>query len=177
MKPPWIDQGWSMVAGALANRGVHPPPTTSRPSLPSRCGCTPDCLRSPRPAATPLAGFQSLSLPLPRRARKRVARLPAKHPARPVRSLARSRARALSSPFLPYRVLRSRPPTRPTPPVNGDDALPHPLGVDTENRRRPRACSRRLSYAATAITFAGKSSGAAGKPGLTLQGAVCVRPR
>lgn len=58
MKPPWTDQGWSLVAGALANRGVHPPPTTSRPSLPSRCGCTPDCLRSP----PPLSRDSSLSL-------------------------------------------------------------------------------------------------------------------
>lgn len=40
MKPPWIDQGWLLVAGAVTDRGVHPPPTTSRPSLTPRA-CTP----------------------------------------------------------------------------------------------------------------------------------------
>lgn len=179
VKPPWIDQGWSLVAGALANRGVHPPPTTSRPSLPPRCGCTPDCLRKLATDRHPSREI-SVSVPLPRRVRKRVARLLARHPAWPARSLARSLTRSPSRASL---ALPSRPSCRttssgadlprgqPTPPST-TEALP-PSGVDTENHHRhPRTYSRRLSYASTAITFAGKSSGAVGEPGLTLQGAV-----
>lgn len=33
MEPPRIEQGRVMIAGVVADRGVHPPPATSRPSL------------------------------------------------------------------------------------------------------------------------------------------------
>lgn len=177
MKPPWIDQGWSLVAGALTNRGIHPPPTTSRPSLPPRCAAAPStAFASPRPAATPpaIAGFQSLSLflssPSSTRVRKRVARLaaypPHVHPRQP------SRSRSLSvSPFLPSSEA-DLPRGRPTPPST--TTLPTP-----PSRRRaenteppPHRSPGALPYAATAITFAGKSSEAVREPGLTLQGVV-----
>lgn len=29
MKPPWIDQGWLIIARSVASRGIHPPPTTA----------------------------------------------------------------------------------------------------------------------------------------------------
>lgn len=146
MKPPWIDQGWSLVAGALANRGVHPPRTTSRPSLPPRCAAAPPtAFASPRPATTPPAnaGFQSLSLSLSSpsssaRVRKRVARLPAYpprvHPHQPSRSLS-------VSPFLPSSEA-DLPRGRPAPPST--TTLPTPpsrtRAENTEHhcRRHPR---------------------------------------
>lgn len=164
-----------MVAGALANKGGHPPPTTSRPLLPPRCGCTPDTAFAARDRPPPLrAGFQPLSLslsPFHDAVRKRVARLPAKPPSPwPVGSP------ALSSPFLV--VLRCRPPLRPTPPrppAPVNDVFSHrcePTRKTAAAAAAPARSPRRFSYAATAITFAGKSSGAVGTPGLTLQGAV-----
>lgn len=173
MKPPWTDQGWSLVAGALANRGVHPPPTTSRPSLPSRCGCTPDCLRSP----PPLSRDSSLSLfPFLDSYARGLQGYRRNAPLAPhASSLARSRYRrpscrtTSSEADLPRgQPLRQR--RRSPTPESRHGKPPPPLPPPA------RACPRRLSYAATAITFAGKSSGAVGEPGLTLQGAV-VRPR
>lgn len=178
MKPPWIDQGWSLVAGALANRGIHPPPTTSRPSLPPRCAAAPPtAFASPRPAATPpaAAGFQSL-FPFLKRARtqegcKVTGVLTPPPPRQP------SRARSLS-----YRPsCRSCRPPKPTS-LAADQPLRQrrlrqPLLPAGELRTRsttaaatPASFSRRPSYAATAITFAGKSSEAVREPGLTLQG-------
>lgn len=169
MKPPWIDQGWSLVAGALTNRGVHPPPTTSRPSLPSRCGCTPDCLRSP----PPLSRDSSLSLfPFLDSYARGLQGYRRNTPLAPhASSLAHAIVALPAVPRPPKPTslaanpLRQRRPRSPTP--ESRHGKPPPP---------PRACPRRLSYAATAITFAGKSSGAVGEPGLTLQGAV-VRPR
>lgn len=181
MKPPWIDQGWSLVAGALTNRGIHPPPTTSRPSLPPRCAAAPPtAFASPRPAATPpaAAGFQSL-FPFLKRARTQEGckvtgvLTPPPPPRQP------SRARSLS-----YRPsCRSCRPPKPTS-LAADQPLRQrrlrqPLLPAGELRTRsttaaatPASFSRRPSYAATAITFAGKSSEAVREPGLTLQGVV-----
>lgn len=134
MKPPWIDQGWSLVAGALANRGVHPPPTMSRPSLPPWCAAAPPtAFASPRPAATPpvAAGFQCLSSPSSSaRVRKRVARLPAYPPLAPASTRVNPRPRVRYPTALPAvpAVLRSRPPSRPTNPSVNDDSL-HPSSL------------------------------------------------
>lgn len=130
MKPPWIDQGWSLVAGALANRGVHPPPTTSRPSLPSRCGCTPDCLRSP----PPLSRDSSLSLfPfLDSYARG----LQGYRRNTPLAPHASSLAHAIVA--LPAVPRPPKPTSLAANPSVNDHALPPPR-VDTENHRRPRA--------------------------------------
>lgn len=184
MKPPWIDQGWSLVAGALANRGVHPPPTTSRPSLPPRCAVAPPtAFASPRPAATPpaAAGFQSLSSPSSSaRVRKRVARLPAYPPLAPA-STPRQPSRPRSLSYRPS--CRSCRPPKPTS-LAADQPLrqrrlcqPLPPAGELRTRSTTAAAtlasfSRRPSYAATAITFAGKSSEAVREPGLTLQGVV-----
>lgn len=153
MKPPWIDQGWSLVAGALANRGVHPPPTTSRPSLPPRCATAPPtAFASPRPAATPpaAAGFQSLSSPSSSaRVRKRVARLPAYLPLVPASTRVNPRPRVrypIALPAVPA-VLRSRPPSRPTnPSVNDDSANPLPASPRerAENTEHYRRCHLRI---------------------------------
>lgn len=168
MKPPWTDQGWSLVAGALTNRGVHPPPTTSRPSLPSRCGCTPDCLRSP----PPLSRDSSLSLfPfLDSYARG----LQGYRRNTPLAPHASSLAHAIVA--LPARTASSEADLPRGQPLRQRRRSPTPESRHGKPPPPPRACPRRLSYAATAITFAGKSSGAVGEPGLTLQGAV-VRPR
>ena len=182
MKPPWIDQGWSLVAGALANRGIHPPPTTSRPSLPPRCAAAPPtAFASPRPAATPpaAAGFQSLSSPsLSERVRKRVARLPALPTPRP-RVYPRQPSRACSLSYRPS--CHSCRPLKPTS-LAADQPLcqrrlcqPLPPSLPpsrgrAENTEHHRHChprisfSRRPSYAATAITFVGKSSEAVREP-------------
>lgn len=169
MKPPLvIDQGWSLVAGALANRGVHPPPTTSRPSLASRCGCTPDCLRSPRPAATPLAGFQSLSSPSSTRTQEG-CKVTGETPRSP-RSFARSLA--LSSPFLPRTTSSEADLPRGQPPSVNDDALPP--------RESTRKTTATPAHAPAAFPTQPRPSlslespqGPLGSPGLTLQGAVC----
>lgn len=184
MKPPWIDQGWSLVAGALANRGIHPPPTTSRPSLPPRCAVAPPtAFASPRLAATPpvVARFQSL-FPFFKRARTqegcKVTGVPSPRPR--IYPRQPSRARSLSY----------RPSCR--PPKSTSLATDQPLRqrrlcqlLPPAGELRTRSTtatatlasfSRRPSYAATAITFAGKSSEAVRESGLTLQG-VMERPR
>lgn len=181
MKPPWIDQGWSLVAGALANRGVHPPPTTSRPSLPPRCAAAPPtAFASPRPAATPpaTAGFQSL-FPFLKRARTqegcKVTGVPSPrpriYPHQPSRSLSyRPSCRSCRPPkptsLAAAQPLRQRRLYQPLPPA-GELRTRSTTATTT-----PASFSRRPSYAATAITFAGKSSEAVREPGLTLQGVV-----
>lgn len=112
------------------------------------------------------------------RVRKRVARLPAYSPPPPPPRQP-SRARSLS-----YRPsCRSCRPPKPTS-LAADQPLRQrrlrqPLLPAGELRTRsttaaatPASFSRRPSYAATAITFAGKSSEAVREPGLTLQGVV-----
>ena len=68
MKPPWIDQGWLLIARSVANRGVHPPPTTSRPSLAVPCTlyrCSPVPLHSWEPTNQPTLPLERHSFPLP----------------------------------------------------------------------------------------------------------------
>lgn len=139
MKPPWTDQGWSLFAGALANRGVHPPPTTSRPSLPPRCATAPptDCLRKPVTGRHPSG---SRGIPVSSPSSQRVARLPARaiprvYPRSPSR--ARTLALAIASPFLRSRPL-SRPPTNPS--VNDDDDR-HPSVCREHTECHPRTFS------------------------------------
>lgn len=88
MKPPWIDQGWLMIVRSVANRGVHPPPATSRPSLPPCIVAAPHpCTRvksSPTILQSPLSHFPFLlsvnvevaRLPPPLRRRINHPRLP-----------------------------------------------------------------------------------------------------
>lgn len=137
-------------------------------------GCTPDCLRKPVTGRHPSCGrgFQSL-FPFLRRARTQEGCKVTSEPSTPLPSVAASPrllaltpcacslARSLSV-FLPF--LRSRPPSRPNQPLR-----------QTPPRAPPPP--PRTSYAATAITFAGKSSGAVREPGLTLQGAGCAALR
>lgn len=70
LKPPWIDQGWLLVAVALADRGVHPPPTTSRPSLPPHAAAPPTASKP----ITHRSSRDSCHFPF-LHVRKRVARL------------------------------------------------------------------------------------------------------
>lgn len=176
MKPPWIDQGWSLVAWALTNRGIHPPPTTSRPSLPPRCAAAPPtAFASPRPAATPpaAAGFQSL-FPFLKRARTQEGcKVTGVSIPRP-RVCPHQPSRACSLSYRPS--CHSCRPLKPTS-LAADQPLrqrrlcqPPPSRGRAENTENttvtatPASFSRRPSYAATAITFAGKSSEAVREP-------------
>lgn len=145
-------------------------------------GCTPDCLRKPAAGSHPSSGRGiPVSLPLPQarayarglQGYRRTHPPPAPPPRQP------SRARSLS-----YRPsCRSCRPPKPTS-LAADQPLRQrrlrqPLPPAGELRTRsttaaatPASFSRRPSYAATAITFAGKSSEAVREPGLTLQGVV-----
>lgn len=171
MKPPWIDQGWSLVAGALANRGVHPPPTTSRPSLPPRCAAAPptDCLRKLVTGRHP-SGSRGIPVSSPSSRRKRVARLPASVPrVYPRCSLARYRRRPScrsSGADLPRgqptpSPCRRQPRRRPPPPLRmpGENTeCHHPRTFSFPTQPRPS-----LSLESP--------RGPLGPPGLTLQGA------
>lgn len=125
-------------------------------------GCTPDCLRKPVTGRHPFD--RGIPVSLPRRVRKRVARLP------PANSLFLRTLLALS-----HRP-SCRPPqstslaAKPTPSVNDDSVTPPGAENSPSITAAPARVS--LSYVTTAITFAGKSSGAARVSGLTLQGAV-----
>lgn len=115
------------------------------------------------------------------RVRKRVARLPAYPPLAPASTLASTLARPRSLSYRPS--CRSCRPPKPTS-LAADQPLRQrrlrqPLPPAGELRTRSTTAtatlasfSRRPSYAATAITFAGKSSEAVREPGLTLQGVV-----
>lgn len=127
-------------------------------------GCTPDCLRKPVTGRHPSDRGDS-SLPSSTRVRKRVARLPS------------ANTLSFSAPSSRYRialpaVLRSRPPSRPNQPSPSTTTLLPLQEPRTHGEPPPPPPRVLLSYAATAITFAGKSSGAVRVPGLTLQGVV-----
>jgi len=136
-------------------------------------GCTPDCLRKPvtgrhpscgrgipvslpllatRAYARGLQGYRRTTHPRSRHPRSRFA--PALSPA-----LARYRSSCRSSEA-------DLPRGQTNPSINDDSAAPP--------RAPPPPSPSRPSYAATAITFAGKSSGAVRESGLTLQGADCA---
>lgn len=139
-------------------------------------GCTPDCLRKLAAGSHPSSGRgipQSL-FPFLKRARTQegckvtgvLSPRPRIYPRQPSRSL---------SPFLPFlpsseadlprgQPLRQRRLYQPLPPA-GELRTRSTIATAT-----PASFSRRPSYAATAITFAGKSSEAVREPGLTLQG-------
>lgn len=127
------------------------------PRLPSQARDRPPPLR-PRDS----------SLPSSTRVRKRVARLP------PANSLFLRTLLALShrpSCRPPQSTsLAAKPTPPPLPSVNDDSVTPPGAENSPSITAAPARVS--LSYVTTAITFAGKSSGAARVSGLTLQGAV-----
>lgn len=146
-------------------------------------GCTPDCLRKPAAGSHPSSDRGiPVSLPLPQarayaRGLQGYRRTLPSPPHLPTSTLAR--AFAIVSPFLPFLPSSEAdlPRGRPTPPSTTTPPTPPSRGRAENTEHHPAATtpasfSRRPSYAATAITFAGKSSEAVREPGLTLQGVV-----
>lgn len=139
-------------------------------------GCTPDCLRKPAAGSHPSSGRGiPVSLPLPQarayaRGLQGYRRTLPSPPHQPTSTLAP--AFAIVSPFPPFLPSSKAdlPRGRPTPPST--TILPTPPSRGRAENTTPASFSRRPSYAATAITFVGKSSEAVRESGLTLQGVV-----